>query len=161
MAKAKHRPIVDIHWPAGGLNRQAAIQSQPPFTTAFRAERPQLRSDPDPCPRRFAAGLSKAFSLQLGSGNPIQLLDAAVYVNGPGLTTNILLAISNGTLYSNFTLATTMASVSGSFAASGNYHLQGRRSGFTTSSPITARVCSEPVSPAATARSGPVAATRR
>lgn len=96
--------VIDIQWPRGGVNRRAAYQSQPPFTTpnalnvrTTETQEQRIRGGSRP-------GLVKAFSQQLGSGNPIRLLamlrstndegSAAVSDNFQDLTLDTLLSAS-------------------------------------------------------------------
>ena len=120
-------PIVSLVYPVGGLNRQAAFQTQPPYTTPFALN---VRSyDPLLTRQRGGSrpGLSKAFASAIGSGNPVQLLDAATLVTGPAITSNILLSIANGTLY--YSGSGTMNSVGGWSAAQTTTPIQGAQVG--------------------------------
>lgn len=69
------KSAIDVSFPTAGLNRRFAIQSQPPFTSADLLN---VRPEADANGRERGGsrpGLSKAFNTQLGSGNPIRLLN--------------------------------------------------------------------------------------
>ncbi len=68
-------------------------------------------------------GLSKAFSTQLGSGNPIRLINTLQYQTTAFVNQNKLAASANGTLYVEDT-TTTMASVSSSLTLASDRAIQ-------------------------------------
>jgi len=75
----KQRPIALLP-PLAGLDKKTSFQSQPPYTTPSCLNvRPQ---DTDGRRERIGTrpGIGKAFQEQLGSGNPIRLLDKVSFV---------------------------------------------------------------------------------
>ena len=107
--------IVDLRFPVGGLNRQSGFDQQPPYTTPFCQNVRPFDSVNLSIPianmhgmrQRGGArpGLAKAYTLSgggaLGSGLPLQMLGVASAIAADGTVSNILLAVSNGTLYQN------------------------------------------------------------
>jgi hypothetical protein len=109
MAKAKS-PLQEITFPIAGLNRNAAFQSQPPYTTPYcvnvrpfdvvnltAAQMHGYRQRGGSRP-----GLVKAYAQRCGSG-PIQMLAQATLINPAAAQKNILLAVAGGVLYQNAT----------------------------------------------------------
>lgn len=91
-------PFQTLKFPAGGLVQRLDYQSQSPFTTPAALN---FRTDDDSVSRERGGsrpGLAKAFSTQLGSGNPVRLLTDISWINS-GVLTTTLMASANGTLY--------------------------------------------------------------
>ena len=97
--KTKQPRIVEVVFPTGGLVRNVGFQQQGPYTTpfcqnvrAYDVLNTRKRGGSRP-------GLTKLISGQSGSGNFVQLLDSVSIVSGPGIISNLLLTIINGSLY--------------------------------------------------------------
>jgi hypothetical protein len=102
------RPITELRFPIGGLDRQAGFDQQPPYSTPYCVNvRPfdvvnlasaQLHG----MRHRGGArpGLEKSYAQQIGMG-PIQMLSTAGVMGSNGATSYYLLAVSAGTLYQN------------------------------------------------------------
>ena len=95
---AKQRQV-SLVWPAKGLDKVAAYEKQPPFSTpdalnVWTDDRSESRERGGSRP-----GLGKAYSTELGSGNPVNLLETVQYVTTAGAQTSLLIAASNGKLY--------------------------------------------------------------
>ena len=94
-------PIVELHFPVGGLNRAVAFQNQPPYTTPYcQNVRPydqifgRVRGGSRP-------GLVLAYAEQLGGGGGTapQLLGSASVLPNTGIATNRLVAVVDGMFY--------------------------------------------------------------
>lgn len=81
---ARIRPI-NLHFPLGGMNRKFAYRQQPPYTSPICAN--VRGTDPVEGRERGGSrpGVGKAFYEQLGSGNPIRLLDQVSVLETNGL----------------------------------------------------------------------------
>ena len=95
---AKQRQV-SLVWPAKGLDKVAAYEKQPPFSTpdalnVWTDDRSESRERGGSRP-----GIGKAYTTLLGSGNPIYLLESVQYVTSAGVQTTRLIASSNGKLY--------------------------------------------------------------
>jgi hypothetical protein len=90
--------ILELRFPVGGVYKRLDIQSQPPYTAfdALNVFSDGMISERERGGKR--PGLGKAMSTQLGSGNPIRLLNTVRYMNS-GVLTAMALASSNGVLY--------------------------------------------------------------
>ena len=100
--------IIEIPFPTGGLVRAMGFNAPPPGWPAPRPEPTtpyavNVRAfDPISGRRRGGSrpGLTKLFAGQLGSGNPVSLMDLVSSDLPGGLSTNMLVAItSNGKFY--------------------------------------------------------------
>lgn len=109
--------IIDITFPVGGLVRQAGFQSQAPYTTFFSQNvwpfdpflntggADSASSTPGVGGRQRGGsrpGLIKGplyAGGALGGGSQIQLLDLVATVTTGGATSNLLVAVCNGSLY--------------------------------------------------------------
>jgi hypothetical protein len=77
------RPI-DFHWPLRGVHKRYAYSGQPPFSTPeARNVRPDQTLE-GRAPGGSRPGLGKAFYTQIGSGNPIRLVNSVTYVRSDG-----------------------------------------------------------------------------
>ena len=95
---AKQRQV-SLVWPAKGLDKVAAYEKQPPFSTpdalnVWTDDRSESRERGGSRP-----GIGKAYNTELGSGNPVYLLESLQYVTTAGTQTTLLIASSNGKLY--------------------------------------------------------------
>jgi len=95
---AKQRQV-SLVWPAKGLDKVAAYEKQPPFSTpdalnVWTDDRSESRERGGSRP-----GIGKAYTTQLGSGNPVYLLESVQYVTDAGAQTTLVVASSNGKLY--------------------------------------------------------------
>ena len=95
---AKQRQV-SLVWPAKGLDKVAAYEKQPPFSTpdalnVWTDDRSESRERGGSRP-----GIGKAYTTLLGSGTPIYLLESVQYVTSDGVQTTRLVASSNGKLY--------------------------------------------------------------
>jgi hypothetical protein len=84
--KAGDKKTISLKFPFGGVHRRSAVQSQPPFTTPdalntrpYDAIAQRLRGGSRP-------GLLKTHYTQLGSGNPVRMLNAVTIANTNDLT---------------------------------------------------------------------------
>lgn len=139
MSKTKAKsPLTELRFPVGGLNRRAGFDQQPPYTTPYAINARPFDSVATPgvlSPGQSGyqnrsrggarIGLIKAFSQQLGSGAPIQLLDFASLAYPGGNVVDVLIAVANGTLYTNWANSGTMAAVSGGNIFNPTGQLQG------------------------------------
>ena len=94
---AKQRQV-SLVWPAKGLDKVAAYEKQPPFSTpdalnVWTDDRSESRERGGSRP-----GIGKAYTTQLGSGNPVYLLESVQYVTDAGAQTTLVVASSNGKL---------------------------------------------------------------
>lgn len=85
-AKAGDKRVLSLKFPFGGLHRRSAIQSMPPYTCAdalnvrpYDSIAQRLRGGSRP-------GLIKSHYTQLGSGNPVRMLNAVTIANTNDLT---------------------------------------------------------------------------
>ena len=113
------KQLTELRFPAGGLNRQAGFEQQPPYTTPYcvnvrpfdvvnlsSAEMHGMRQRGGARP-----GIAKAYAQKCGEG-PIQMLAYASALGSDGIAANILLAVSEGILYQDSSGG--MVAVSGS-----------------------------------------------
>src|SRR5688572_6843064 len=124
MAKASLPRPIRLRWPAAGIVKRYGYQDErglygcpdalnvwpdsssvPAAATQSNYARERGGSRP---------GLGKAFSTQLGSGNPIRTLSTIQFIASNQLNRR-LVAISNGTLYMESADGTTLSSVAGTF----------------------------------------------
>ena len=96
MAKARKPRSYELYFPAGGLNRRAGYQSQPPYTTPDA-----LNVRPfDPIEGRERGGsrpgLVKSFETQFGGGEPIQAMAAVTVADDNGDIRDVLMVIAGG-----------------------------------------------------------------
>lgn len=88
----------NIVFPMGGLNRRYAYQQQPPYTT-FDALNVRPDSTVEGRERGGSRpGLCKAFSNQIGGGNPVRMLSSVTWVQD-GVSRTTLVAGANGNAY--------------------------------------------------------------
>ncbi len=120
--------IIDLSFPIGGLVRHAGFQNQEPYTTFFAQNvwpyDPFMYSGATPgtggrnrggSRPGLIKGLQVSGTGYLGDGaHAITLLDVCAVVSAGGVTSNVLVAVCNGTLYyssgSNMVAATGYAS---------------------------------------------------
>ncbi len=108
---AKQRQV-SLVWPAKGLDKVAAYEKQPPSSTpdalnVWTDDRSESRERGG-----SRAGIGKAYTTLLGSGNPVFLLESVQYVTSGGVQTTKLIASSNGKLY--YEVGSSMTEVSSS-----------------------------------------------
>jgi hypothetical protein len=120
VAKVKS-PITELKFPWGGLNRRAAFDQQPPYSSPYcfnvrpfdvvglNAANPAMHGGRQRGGAR--PGTGKMFSQQLGGGSQIQFIDYCSQTAGNLAISNVLLAISDGQLYSNSVSSGAMATV--------------------------------------------------
>jgi hypothetical protein len=82
---AKRQRAIDLLWPSRGVIRKTAYQTMPPYS-AYDAD--NVRSDANLESRTRGGsrpGMAKTFSDQLGSGNPVRLVDSVRENTGSAL----------------------------------------------------------------------------
>lgn len=112
MAKRKD-PISVLPFPVGGIDRHMAYDMEPPLTTPYAVNVRPYDSIGTRQRGGSRPGLNRSFSQNLGGGSPVQLLNFAGLNYPSGNVVDVLLAISNGVLYSNWVDSADMATVSG------------------------------------------------
>lgn len=126
MAKERLNPI---WWPSGGIITRYAYQTQPPYSTPQAINvRPDSAGVPSGASRTSyirerggtRPGLGKAFSQQLGSGNPIRMLNSLTWIESNAIRTR-LIAIANGQVWEEEPSGTmAVASTPGTFNTAKN-----------------------------------------
>jgi len=84
VASAK-RKVIKLEYPLGGLNRSIAYQKQPPYTAPFAVN---VRACDYTKRNRGGSrpGFGKHEFVEMGSGNPVNMLEQMQYVRGDGFT---------------------------------------------------------------------------
>jgi hypothetical protein len=98
MAKDQQAAYSTLIFPTAGVYKRLGLQRQSPFTTPSANN---VRPDDVLLGRERGGtrcGIEKAYSTQLGSGNPVNLISEVRYASGGSLV-SLLVAASNGSLY--------------------------------------------------------------
>lgn len=117
------RSAVSLIFPAAGQYKRMSYQGQPPYTTVSSKN---VRADDVLATRERGGsrpGLGKSHATELGSGNPVRLLNTVQYQSTTHVPTVKLIASANGVLYQE-SAASTMSAVTSDLTLASDRVLQ-------------------------------------